>query len=117
MPSSSYPSRAAMQSEVRRLLPILSSSQTNVLDELVFAIHMVDGCGMTLICNYLSELLDQAMNTLRQKYRETSDGKKPKLSSNRAVASVVKWWGGATADLLWRAPGLARTQNTGAGPG
>jgi len=31
---------------------------------------MVDGCGMTRICSYVSELLDQAMNTLRQKYRE-----------------------------------------------
>src|SRR5438477_12617153 len=70
MPSSSHPSRAAMQSEVRRLLPSLSRAQANVLGELVFAMLMVDGCGMTRICSYVSELLDQAMNTLRQKYRE-----------------------------------------------
>src|SRR2546423_7753713 len=59
-----------MQSEVRRLLPSLSRAQANVLGELVFAMLMVDGCGMTRICSYLSELLDQEMNTLRQKYRE-----------------------------------------------
>ena len=70
MPSSSHPSIAAMQSEVRRLLPSLSRAQANVLGELVFAMLMVDGCGMTRICSYVSELLDQAMNTLRQKYRE-----------------------------------------------
>lgn len=70
MPTSSHPSIAAMQSEVHHLLPSLSRSQANVLGELVFAMLMVDGCGMTRICSYLSELLDQAMNTLRQKYRE-----------------------------------------------
>jgi hypothetical protein len=59
-----------MQKDVRRLLPSLSRSQANVLGELVFAMLMVDGCGMTRICSYLSALLEQAMNTLRQKYRE-----------------------------------------------
>ena len=70
MPPSAHPSRAEMQKEVRSLLPSLSRSQANVLGELVFAMFMVDGCGMTRICSYVSELLDQAMNTLRQKYRE-----------------------------------------------
>src|SRR5437763_1503568 len=78
MPSSSHPSIAAMQSEVRRLLPSLSRAQANVLGELVFAMLMVDGCGMTRICSYVSELLDQAMNTLRQKYREISYEKEAK---------------------------------------
>jgi len=37
---------------------------------MVYAMLAVDGCGMTRICSYLSELLGQAMNTLRHKYRE-----------------------------------------------
>src|SRR2546421_2882041 len=78
MPSSSHPSIAAMQSEVGRLLPSMSRAQANVLGELVFAMFMVDGCGMTRICSYVSELLDQAMNTLRQKYREISYEKEAK---------------------------------------
>src|SRR5438132_4603501 len=70
MPTSSHPSIAEMQKDVRRLLPSLSRSQANVLGEMVFALLMVDGCGMTRMCSYLSELLGQAMHTLRQKYRE-----------------------------------------------
>lgn len=70
MPTSSHPSIAKMQREVRTLLPRLSLAQANVLGEMVFAMLMVDGCGMTRMCSYLSELLGQAMNTLRQKYRE-----------------------------------------------
>src|SRR5947208_1083956 len=70
MPTSSHPSRANMQRDVRSLLPELSRSQANVLGELVFAMLMVDGCGMTRICSYLSALLGQAVGTLRQKYRE-----------------------------------------------
>src|SRR5437588_386326 len=70
MPTSSHPSRAKMQREVRTLLPRLSLAQANVLGEMVFAKLMVDGCGMTRMCSYLSELLGQAMSTLRQKYRE-----------------------------------------------
>jgi hypothetical protein len=71
MPTSSHPSIAKMQREVRSLLPRLSLAQANVLGEMVFAMLMVDGCGMTRMCSYLSELLGQAMNTLRQKYRES----------------------------------------------
>src|SRR2546421_7745761 len=70
MPTSSHPSIANMQRDVRSLLPGLSRSQANVLGELVFAMLMVDGCGMTRICSYLSALLGQAVGTLRQKYRE-----------------------------------------------
>src|SRR3989442_994110 len=70
MPTSSHPSIAKMQREVRTLLPRLSLAQANVLGEMVFAMLTVDGCGMTRMCSYLSELLGQAMNTLRQKYRE-----------------------------------------------
>src|SRR2546421_11183365 len=78
MPTSSHPSRAKMQREVRSLLPRLSLAQANVLGELVFAMLMVDGCGMTRMCSYLSELLGQAMNTWRQKYRESYDEKEAK---------------------------------------
>src|SRR2546429_1842946 len=78
MPTSSHPSRAKMQREVRSLLPRLSLAQANVLGEMVFAMLMVDGCGMTRMCSYLSELLGQAMNTLRQKYRESYDEKEAK---------------------------------------
>src|SRR3989440_10026838 len=70
MPTSSHPSIAKMQREVRSLLPRLSLAQANVLGEMVFALLMVDGCGMTRMCSYLCELLGQAMHTLRQKYRE-----------------------------------------------
>jgi hypothetical protein len=70
MPSSSHSSIAEMPKAVRRLLPSLSQSQANVLGELVFAMFMVDGCGLTRLCSYVSELLDQGMNSLRQKYRE-----------------------------------------------
>ena len=70
MPTSSHPSRAEMQKEVRRLLPGLSLAQANVLGEMVFAMLMVDGGGITRMCSYLSALLGQAVMTLRQKYRE-----------------------------------------------
>jgi hypothetical protein len=51
MPTSSHPSIAKMQAEMRALLPHLSASQTNVLGEMVYAMLMVDGCGMTRICS------------------------------------------------------------------
>jgi len=70
MPTSSHPSIAEMQKEVGRLLPGLSRAQANVLGEMVFAMLMVDGCGITRMCSYLSALLGQAAPTLRQKYRE-----------------------------------------------
>src|SRR2546425_12594847 len=70
MPTSSHASIAKMQREVRTLLPGLSLAQANVHGEMVFAMLMVDGCGMTRMCSYLAELLGQPMNTLRQKYRE-----------------------------------------------
>jgi len=37
---------------------------------MVYAMLMVDGCGMTRMCSFLCELLGKSMNTLRQKYRE-----------------------------------------------
>lgn len=70
MPTSSHPSIAKMQGEIREVLPQLSMSQANVLGEMAYAMLMVDGCGMTRICSYLSALSGQSMNTLRQKYRE-----------------------------------------------
>jgi hypothetical protein len=70
MPASSHPSIAALQREVRELLPSLSPAQTNVLAEMAYAMLMTDGCGMTRMCSYMAELLNQPMNTLRQKYRE-----------------------------------------------
>jgi hypothetical protein len=70
MPASSHPSRANIQREVQELLPSLSRVQANVLGEMVYAMLMVDGCGMTRMCSSMAELLDQPMNTLRQKYRE-----------------------------------------------
>ncbi len=70
MPTSSHSSIAKVQTEVRELLPSLSSAQANVLGEMVYAMLMVDGCGMTRMCSFLSELLGKSMNTLRQKYRE-----------------------------------------------
>src|SRR5437667_5955417 len=83
MPTSSHPSIAKMQREVRALLPGLSLAQANVLGEMVFAMLMVDGCGMTRMCSYLSELLGQAMSTLRQKYREIYYEKEAKAGVKR----------------------------------
>ena len=70
MPTSSHASIANVQREVRELLPSLSRVQANVLGEMAYAMLMTDGCGMTRMCSYMAELLDQPMNTLRQKYRE-----------------------------------------------
>ena len=70
MPTSSHASIANVQREVRELLPSLSRAQANVLGEMAYAMLMTDGCGMTRMCSYMAELLDQPMNTLRQKYRE-----------------------------------------------
>ena len=70
MSTSSHSSIAKLQTEIRGLLPRLSSAQANVLGEMVYAMLMVDGCGMTRMCSFLSELLGKPMNTLRQKYRE-----------------------------------------------
>src|SRR6266702_5099644 len=70
MPRSSHPSIAKLQAEIREILPRLSASQANVLGEMAYAMLMVDGCGMTRMCSYLSALSGQSMNTLRHKYRE-----------------------------------------------
>ena len=70
MPTSSHPRRANVQAEIRGMLPRLSPSQANVLGEMAYAMLMVDSCGMTRMCSFLSELLDQPVNTLRQRYRE-----------------------------------------------
>ena len=70
MPTSSHASIAKIQTEVREVLPRLSVAQAHVLGEMVYAMLMVDGCGMTRMCSFLSELFGKSMNTLRQKYRE-----------------------------------------------
>src|SRR5205807_5181829 len=70
MPTSSHPSIAKLQAEIRAMLPRLSVSQANVLGEMAYAMLMIDGCGLTRMCSYMAELLDQPENTLRQKYRE-----------------------------------------------
>src|SRR2546430_13123830 len=70
MPTSSHPSIAKLQAEIREKLPRLSVSQANVLGEMAYAMLMIDGCGLTRMCSYMAELLDQPENTLRQKYRE-----------------------------------------------
>src|SRR5436309_13883073 len=118
MSTSSHPSRAKMQREVRTLLPRLSLSQANVLGEMVFAMLTVDGCGMTRMCSYLSELLGQAMNTLRQKYREIYYEKEAKAGVKKGRCKrreiVVE---DLFADLLRGVrETLARAQNLGAGP-
>jgi hypothetical protein len=78
MPTSSHSSRANVQTEVREVVPTLSSAQANGLGEMVSAMLMVDGCGMTRMCSFLSELLGTSMKTLRQNYREISDEKEAK---------------------------------------
>ena len=83
MPTSSHASIANVQREVRELLPSLSRAQANVLGEMAYAMLMTDGCGMTRMCSYMAELLDQPMNTLRQKYREM-------YYENEAKAGVKK---------------------------
>jgi hypothetical protein len=70
MPTSSHPSIAKLQTEVREWFPSLSRAQANVLGEMAYAMLMTDGCGMTRMSSYMAELLGQPMNTLRQKYRE-----------------------------------------------
>ncbi len=70
MPTSSHPSIAKLQREVREWFPSLSRAQANVLGEMAYAMLMTDGCGMTRMSSYMAELLGQPMNTLRQKYRE-----------------------------------------------
>ncbi len=119
MPTSSHPSRAEMQKEVRRLLPGLSLAQANVLGEMVFALLMVDGCGMTRMCSYLSALLGQAVTTLRQKYREIYYEKEAKAGVKKGRCKrrelVVDE---LFADLLGGVRRrLAGAQNVGAGPG
>jgi hypothetical protein len=70
MSTSSHPSIANLQREIRALLPRLSLAQANVLGEMAYAMLMTDSCGMTRICSYMAQVLDQPSTTLRQKYRE-----------------------------------------------
>ncbi len=116
MPPSSHPSIAEMQKDVRSLLPSLSWSQANVLGEMVFAMLMVDGCGITRMCSYLSELLGQATTTLRQKYREMYYEKEAKVGVKKGrckrrelvveelfadlLRGVLKDWQGAKTLVL-----------------
>jgi hypothetical protein len=70
MPDTSLPSLAAWQGEIQALLPKRSRCQAWVVGEMVYAMLMIDGCGLTRICSFLSHILGQPAETLRQKYRE-----------------------------------------------
>jgi hypothetical protein len=70
MPDTSLSSLAAWQGERQALLPRLSRCQARVLGEMVDAMLMIDGCGMTRIWSVLSHLLGKTTGTLRHKYRE-----------------------------------------------
>lgn len=67
MATSSLSSLAGWQERIQEVLPNLSRPQARVMGEMVYAMVMVDGCGMTRICSFLSHLLGQSMGTLRQK--------------------------------------------------
>jgi hypothetical protein len=123
MPTSSHPSRAKLQAEIREMLPRLSASQANVLGEMAYAMLMVDGCGMTRMCSYLSELSGQSTNTLRQKYRElyyekeAKAGVKKRQQKRREIvvdehfadllrAVITRWQGEKTLVLAMDASAL-----------
>lgn len=119
MPTSSHPSIAKMQQEVRTLLPRMTRAQARVVGEMVYAMLMIDGCGMTRMCSFLSELLGKPMNTLRHKYREiyyekeAKAGVKKRGRKRREIVVEEHF-----ADLLagMRHP-VARAENPGAGFG
>ncbi len=119
MPTSSHPSIAKLQTEVREWFPSLSRAQANVLGEMAYAMLMTDGCGMTRMSSYMAELLGQPMNTLRQKYREiyyekeAKAGVKNRQNKRREIVPEELF-----ADLL---RGVRKRvgggENAGAGPG
>lgn len=83
MPTSSHPSIANLQEEIREVLPRLTSSQARVFAAMAFAMLIVDSCGMTRICSYMAQLPGQSLNTLRQKYREIYSEKEAKAGVKR----------------------------------
>ena len=119
MPTSSHPSIAKLQREVREWFPSLSRAQANVLGEMAYGMLMTDGCGMTRMSSYMAELLGQPMNTLRQKYREiyyekeAKAGVKNQQKKRREIVPEELF-----ADLL---RGIQKRvgggENAGAGPG
>jgi hypothetical protein len=119
MPTSSHPSIAKLQTEVREWFPSLSRAQANVLGEMAYAMLMTDGCGMTRMSSYMAELLGQPMNTLRQKYREiyyekeAKAGVKNRQKKRREIVPEELF-----ADLLRGVrKRVGRGENAGAGPG
>src|SRR5207302_2046323 len=90
------------------------------LGEMAYAMLMIDGCGLTRMCSYMAELLDQPENTLRQKYREmyyekeAKAGVKKRQQKRREIVvdehladllrAVITRWQGVKKGLTFRAP-------------
>jgi hypothetical protein len=68
--SSSVSSLALWQKRVGDLLPSLSRSQALVLGLLSYGMVILDGCGMTRLCNGLAKIEQVPANRLRQRLRE-----------------------------------------------
>lgn len=75
MPAPFYARRVPGQTEIRAWFPRLSQAQACVFGEMVCAILMIDGCGITRMRSVLSELLGRPMKTVRQRDREISDAR------------------------------------------
>lgn len=84
--------------EVSRHLPHLSKNQAQILAWYSFAASVVQGCGISQVVCYLSEVLGQKENGLRQRLRESlydaSDKQgcqRREIETSRCFAPLLGW--------------------------
>src|SRR5436189_3088229 len=94
--SSSVASIAMWQKRVRDLLPGLTKSQATALGLLSYGMVILDGCGMTRLCNGLAKIEQIPANRLRQRLREFYYEAEAKRGKKRREVDVQTCF----ADLL-----------------
>lgn len=94
--SSSVKSIALLQKRVAEMLPNLSKAEAMVLGFLSFGILILDGCGITRLCNGLAKIEQVPAGRLRQRLREFYYEAEAKRGKKRREVKVE----GCFANLL-----------------
>ena len=98
--SSSVSSVAVWQRRVGELLPALSKSQTQVLGLLSYGMVILDGCGLTRLCNGLAKIEQAPPNRLRQRLREFYYEAEAKRGKKRRAVDVQSCFGDLLRGIL-----------------
>jgi hypothetical protein len=98
--SSSVSSVAVWQRRVGELLPALSKSQMQVLGLLSYGMVILDGCGLTRLCNGLAKIEKVPPNRLRQRLREFYYEAEAKRGKKRLAVDVQSCFGDLLRGIL-----------------